>query len=149
MTTVPMSPRRRSTGSPLSKCVARVSSSKATVRAPDEVRRGHHRPRNARQHSSPGASHCRSVQGTALREAPMPRYTVLLYKEDGVYAALVPMLGVASQGRTVEEALAMAHEATALQVKWLAEHNEPILEEEEPPIVAAVNVDIPVVAPAT
>jgi predicted RNase H-like HicB family nuclease len=79
----------------------------------------------------------------------MSRYTVLLYKEDGVYAALVPMLGVASQGRTVEEALAMAREATELQVKWLAEHNEPILEEEEPPIVAAVTVDIPVVTTAT
>ena len=79
----------------------------------------------------------------------MARYTVLLYKEDDVYAVLVPMLGVATQGRTVEEALAMAHEATELQVKWLADHNEPILEEEEPPIVAAVTVDIPVVAPAT
>jgi predicted RNase H-like HicB family nuclease len=78
----------------------------------------------------------------------MSRYTVLLYKEEGVYAALVPMLGIASQGRTVEEALAMAREATELQVKWLAEHNEPILEE-EPPIVAAVTVDIPVAAPAT
>jgi predicted RNase H-like HicB family nuclease len=77
------------------------------------------------------------------------RFTVLLYKEEGVYAVLVPMLGVATQGRTVEEALAMAHEVTQLQVKWLAEHNEPILEEDEPPIVAAVNVDIPVVAPAT
>jgi len=77
------------------------------------------------------------------------RYTVLLYKEEDVYAVLVPMLGVATQGRTVEEALAMAHEATELQVKWLADHNEPILEEEEPPIVAAVTVDIPVVAPAT
>ena len=79
----------------------------------------------------------------------MSRYTVLLYKEDGVYAALVPMLGVASQGSTVEEALTMAREATELQVKWLAEHNEPILEEEGPPIVAAVNVDIPVGTPAT
>jgi len=77
------------------------------------------------------------------------RYTVLLYKDEDVYAVLVPMLGVATQGRTVEEALAMAHEATELQVKWLADHNEPILEEEEPPIVAAVTVDIPVVAPAT
>lgn len=79
----------------------------------------------------------------------MARYTVLLYKEEDVYAVLVPMLGVATQGRTVEEALAMAHEATELQVKWLSDHNEPILEEEEPPIVAAVTVDIPVVAPAT
>ena len=79
----------------------------------------------------------------------MSRFTVLLYKQEDVYAVLVPMLGVATQGRTVEEALAMAQEVTELQVKWLAEHNEPILEEEEPPIVAAVTVDIPVVAPAT
>jgi predicted RNase H-like HicB family nuclease len=77
------------------------------------------------------------------------RYTVLLYKEEGVYAALVPMLGVATQGSTVEAALAMAHEATELQVKWLAEHDEPIVEEQEPPIVAAVTVDIPAAAPAT
>ena len=78
----------------------------------------------------------------------MSRFTVLLYKQEGVYAVLVPMLGVATQGRTVEEALAMAQEVTELQVKWLAEHNEPILEEEEPPIVAVVTVDIPAVAPA-
>jgi len=79
----------------------------------------------------------------------MGRFTVLLYREEGGYSAVVPVLNVATQGRTVEEALAMAHEVTQLQVKWLAEHNEPILEEEEPPIVAAVTVDIPVVAPAT
>ena len=79
----------------------------------------------------------------------MARFTVLLYREEDGYSAIVPVLNVASQGRTVEEALAMAHEATELQVKWLAEYNEPILEEEEPPIVAAVNIDIPVVAPAT
>jgi len=79
----------------------------------------------------------------------MARYTVLLYKEDGVYAALVPLLGVATQGRTVEEALVMAQEATALQIRWLAEHNEPILEEEEPPFVGAVTVDIPVSTLAT
>ncbi len=79
----------------------------------------------------------------------MARYTVLLYKEEGVYAALVPLLGVATQGRTVEEALAMAQEATELQVRWLAEHNEPILEEEEPPFVGAVTVDVPVALPTT
>ena len=82
----------------------------------------------------------------------MARFTVLLYREEEGYSAVVPVLNVATQGRTVEEALAMAHEATEatqLQVNWLAEHNEPILEEEEPPIVAAVTVDIPVVAQAT
>ena len=79
----------------------------------------------------------------------MARFTVLLYREEEGYSAVVPVLNVATQGRTVEEALAMAQEVTQLQVKWLAEHNEPILEEEEPPIVAAVTVDIPIVAPAT
>lgn len=79
----------------------------------------------------------------------MARFTVLLYREEEGYSAVVPVLNVATQGRTIEEALAMAQEVTQLQVKWLADHNEPILEEEEPPIVAAVTVDIPVVAPAT
>jgi predicted RNase H-like HicB family nuclease len=79
----------------------------------------------------------------------MARFTVLLYREDDGYSVVVPVLGVATQGRTVEEALAMAHEATELQVKWLVEHGEPVLEEEEPPIVAAVTVDIPVLAPAS
>ena len=79
----------------------------------------------------------------------MARFTVLLYREEGGYSAVIPVLNVATQGRTVEEALAMAHEVTQLQLKWLAEHNEPTLDEEEPPIVAAVTVDIPVVAPAT
>jgi predicted RNase H-like HicB family nuclease len=79
----------------------------------------------------------------------LARFTVLLYREEDGYSAVVPVLNVATQGRTIEEALAMAQEATQLQVKWLAEHNEPILEEDEPPIVAAVNVDIPVVTPAT
>jgi predicted RNase H-like HicB family nuclease len=74
---------------------------------------------------------------------------VLLYREEGGYSAVMPVLNVATQGRTIEEALEMAQEVTQLQVKWLAEHNEPILEEEEPPIVAAVTVEIPVVTPAT
>ena len=77
----------------------------------------------------------------------MARFTVLLYREEGGYSAVVPVLNIATQGRTVEEALAMAHEATQLQVAWLAEHNEPILDEDEPPIVAAVTVDVPIVAP--
>ena len=79
----------------------------------------------------------------------MARFTVLLYQEEGGYSAVVPFLNVATQGRTIEEALAMAREVTQLQVNWLAEHSEPILDEAEPPIVAAVTVDIPVVAEAT
>jgi predicted RNase H-like HicB family nuclease len=74
----------------------------------------------------------------------MARFTVLLYAEEGGYSALVPLLNVASQGDTVEEALAMAQEAAELKVDWLVRHGEPILEEEKPPIVASVDVEVPV-----
>jgi len=74
----------------------------------------------------------------------MSRYTVLLYWEDGAYAALVPVLGVASQGATIEEALAMAQEAAELRIKGLVEDGEPVLEEEAPPIIASIQVAVPV-----
>jgi antitoxin HicB len=73
----------------------------------------------------------------------MARYTVLLYEEEGVYAALIPYLGVATQGSTIEEALAMAREAAELHVHGLIEDGEPVLEEQSIPIVAAVDVEIP------
>jgi predicted RNase H-like HicB family nuclease len=74
----------------------------------------------------------------------MARFTVLLYPEEGGYSAIVPLLYVASQGDTVEEALAMAKEAAELQVQWLVDHGEPVLEEESPPIVAGVDISVPV-----
>lgn len=75
----------------------------------------------------------------------MSRYTVLLYydPEASSYAALVPVLDVATQGATVEEALAMAREAAALQVRGLIEDGEPVLIEHSPPIVAAIEVAVP------
>jgi len=77
----------------------------------------------------------------------MARFTVLLYPEaEGGFSVLIPVLGVATQGKTIDEALAMAQEITELQVSWLVEHNEPVLEEEEPPIVASVKVNVPVTA---
>ncbi len=77
------------------------------------------------------------------------RYTVLIYPEqEGGYSVIVPLLHVATQGETVEEALAMAREATELHIQGLIEDGEPILEEEEPPIVASVKVSVPVVARA-
>ena len=72
----------------------------------------------------------------------MARYTVLLYREEGVYAALIPVLGVATQGTTVEHALAMAREAAELHIRGLIADDEPVLEEEEPPIIAAVDVEV-------
>jgi predicted RNase H-like HicB family nuclease len=74
----------------------------------------------------------------------MSRYTVLLYWEDDVYAALVPVLGVASQGATIEEALAMAQEAAELRIKGLIEDGEPVLEEDSPPIIASISVAVQV-----
>lgn len=77
----------------------------------------------------------------------MARYTVLLYREEGVYAALIPVLGVATQGTTMEEALTMAREASALHIQGLVDDGEPVLEEEEPPVVASIDVAVP--TPAT
>ena len=75
----------------------------------------------------------------------MARYTILLYpdEEDGGYAVLIPLLGVATMGTTVEHALAMAKEAAELHVQGLIEDGEPVLEEETPPIVASIDIAIP------
>ena len=63
----------------------------------------------------------------------MARYTILLYhdEEEGGYAVLIPLLGVAE-----------------LHVRGLIEDGEPVLEEESPPIVASVDIAIPVPATA-
>jgi predicted RNase H-like HicB family nuclease len=77
----------------------------------------------------------------------MARFTVLLYQEEGGYSAVVPGLHVATEGRTIDEALAMAKEAAELRIEALVRDGEPVLDEETPPIVAAI--DIAVTAPAT
>jgi antitoxin HicB len=76
----------------------------------------------------------------------MRRFTVLLYPEEGGYSVLVPVLGVATQGETVEEALAMARDVIDVTVRGLIEDNEPIPEEETPPMVVTVDVSDPVEA---
>lgn len=76
----------------------------------------------------------------------MARYTVLLYWEDNAYAALVPVLGIASQGNTIEAALAMAQEAAELHIQGLVEDGEPVLEEDSPPIIASIEIAVPVPA---
>jgi predicted RNase H-like HicB family nuclease len=77
----------------------------------------------------------------------MARFTVLLYQEEGGYSAIVPGLHVATEGRTIDEALAMAKEAAELRIDALVQDGEPVLEEEEAPIVAAIHVDVPAPAP--
>jgi predicted RNase H-like HicB family nuclease len=77
------------------------------------------------------------------------RYTVLLFAEEGSFSALVPVLdNLATQGETVEEALAMAREAAELYVEGLMARGEFVPEEETAPIVAAVDVEVPVKAVA-
>jgi antitoxin HicB len=71
----------------------------------------------------------------------MRRYTVLLYPGDGCYVAVIPAFGdLATQGRTVEEALDMAKDAIKVATRGLIEDGEPVPEEDPAPIVAAVEV---------
>lgn len=45
------------------------------------------------------------------------KFTAVLYREDDLYVAECPEVGTASQGRTIEEALANLKEATALYLE--------------------------------
>ena len=75
----------------------------------------------------------------------MARYTVLLFPEEGSYSVLVPALdNLATQGQTVEEALAMTREAIELYVEGLRAHGEYVPSEESPPIVTSVDANVPV-----
>lgn len=69
----------------------------------------------------------------------MVRYAVLIFPEDGSYSVLVPALdNLATQGQTVEEALAMAREAIDLYLEGLRAQGEYVPIEETPPIVTSV-----------
>ena len=62
----------------------------------------------------------------------MRQYTVILEwdPEAGAYSAVVPALpGCASQGRTVDEALANAQEAVELYLEVLRDEGKPIPED--------------------
>ena len=79
-------------------------------------------------------------------------YTVILEPETdprgGGYNVRVPALpGCFTQGRTAEEALAMAREAISLYLESVIAHGEPIPLEREPPRAEPVAVDVP--APAS
>ncbi len=77
----------------------------------------------------------------------MARYTILLYPEEGRYSVLVPALdNLATQGDTVEEAMAMARDAIELYIRGLIEDDDYVPVEEIPPIVTAVEVTVPEVA---
>ncbi len=61
--------------------------------------------------------------------------------DEGGFTVTVPALpGCVTQGETVEECLAHAHEAISLYLEELAASGEPIPEEKEPPRLLKVTV---------
>lgn len=49
-------------------------------------------------------------------------FTAVIYKEDDLYVAECPEVGTASQGRTIEEAIANLKEATELYLEEFPPH---------------------------
>lgn len=47
----------------------------------------------------------------------MNTFTAIIYKEEGLYVAQCPEVGTASQGETIEEAVANLREATELYLE--------------------------------
>ena len=82
----------------------------------------------------------------------MPRYTVLLYPEDGKFTAIVPAFGhLATYGDTVEQALAMAKDLIEVATRGLIEDGQDVPEPDGDvlPMVVAVEADTPVLSGAT
>lgn len=73
----------------------------------------------------------------------MRRYTVLLYPEleDGGYSVLVPALGIATVGVTVEDGLSNAREMIGGYLVAETDRGEDVPEEAGPPVVASVEVE--------
>ena len=70
----------------------------------------------------------------------MLRYTVLLYPEPetGGYSVLVPVLGVATHAKTIDEGLTRAREVVVFQIGALKAEGDDVPTEDVPPIVASV-----------
>ena len=74
---------------------------------------------------------------------PQRAYTILLDPDpdDGTYTVTVPALpGIVTQGGTIDEAIAMAHDAIALHIQGLIAHGEPVPEERERPRIVTIHV---------
>lgn len=76
------------------------------------------------------------------------RYTTLLTSEvdPNVFVAYVPVLGIVTQGATVEAALEAAREATYLEIMGRLDDNEDVPVEPAGCIVASSEVEVPVPA---
>ncbi len=75
----------------------------------------------------------------------MANYTVVLFQDaEGGYTAVVPALpGCITEGVTLEETLTLVREAITLYLESALAHNEEILEERHPPVIATVEVEYP------
>ncbi len=74
----------------------------------------------------------------------MRRYTILLdrHPEDGSYTVTVPALpGIVTQGRDLEDAIAMARDAVRCHINGLLKDGEPVPEEDERPQLITIDVD--------
>lgn len=73
------------------------------------------------------------------------RYTILLTPEVGpnVYVAYVPILGIVTQGATVEAALEAAREATYLEIMGRLDDGEEGPVESAGGIGASIEVEVP------
>lgn len=76
------------------------------------------------------------------------RYTVLLLpdSETKSFVVHVPALGVTTQGTSVEDALAMAKEASELMIEDLVDRGEDVPVEEGGAIVSSIDAVAPVLA---
>ncbi len=75
----------------------------------------------------------------------MRSYSILLERdpEDGSYTVLVPALpGIVTQGRDLEDAIAMAKDAIRCHIEGLMKDGEPIPEEDERPQLITIDVDV-------
>ena len=78
------------------------------------------------------------------------RYTVLLTPETDpdVYVAYVPVLGVVTQGATIEAALTAAREAATVALAAMVDDGEDVPIEPTDGVIAAIDVPVPVPAVA-
>jgi len=72
-------------------------------------------------------------------------YTIILHpaapEDGGGYTVTVPALkGCVTEGRTIEEAIAMAKDAIALYIEDLIAHGEPVPEDD--PTNQAINIQV-------
>lgn len=74
----------------------------------------------------------------------MARFTVLLHPEpEGGYSVHIPGLNVATQGETLDEAMAMAREAAEGMIEGMVEGHDIVVPELAPPIIASIEIDVP------